>query len=156
MANIVKRQKLFNDALRKNEYKIGDLVGLKIDKVDRTNVTPKVLPCKIISVQSASNDMDTYQLCTTTTVISSRFQALDLLNLSNCNFRDLRDVDSTTLPTMTFIQACKAYVSAGLITPTEVCNCNGTCSTKKCPCRTAKIQCDTKCHSSKTKPYSNV
>ncbi|CAF2139240.1 unnamed protein product [Rotaria magnacalcarata] len=119
MANIAKRQKLFNDVVHQNEYKVGDLVGLKIDKVDRTNVTPRVLPCKIISVQVASNDMDTYQLCTTTAILFSRFQVLDLLNLSKCNFRDLRDVDSTTLPTMTFIQACKAYVSAGLITPTE-------------------------------------
>jgi hypothetical protein len=64
--------------------------------------------------------MDTYQLRTTITIISARFQALDLLNLFNCNFRDLRDVDSTTLPGMTFIQACKACVSAGFITPTEV------------------------------------
>ncbi|CAF3516230.1 unnamed protein product [Rotaria sp. Silwood1] len=138
MANIVKRQKLFNNALRKHEYKVGNLVGLKIDKVDRTNVTPKILPCKIISIQSASNDMDTYQLCTTTCVISSRFQVLDLLDLSNCNFRDLREVDSTALPTMTFIQACKAYVNAGLVTPVEVCNCNGNCSTKKCSCRQQK------------------
>ena len=100
--------------------------------------------------------MDTYQLCTTTGIISSRFQRLDLLNLSDCNFRDLRDVDSTTLPTMTFIEACKEYVSARLITPIEASNCNRTCSTKKCHCRAAKIQCGTKCHSSKMKPCSNV
>ena len=98
----------------------------------------------------------TTKLCTTAYIISSRFQPLDLLDLSNCNLRDLRDVDSTTLPTMTFIQACKAYVSAGLITPTEACNCNGTCSTRKCRCRAAKIQCDTKCYSPKTKPCSNI
>jgi hypothetical protein len=67
--------------------------------------------------------MDTYHICTTTAIISSRFQALDLLDLSNCNFRDLRDVDSSTLPTMTFIQACKAYVKTNLITPTDACNC---------------------------------
>ena len=81
--------------------------------------------------------MHIYQLCTTTCTISSRFHALDLFDLSNCNFRDLRDADSTNLPTMTFIQACKAYVSVGFITPVEVCNCNGTCSAKKCPCRAA-------------------
>ncbi|CAF1146439.1 unnamed protein product [Rotaria magnacalcarata] len=112
---------------------------------------PSVLPCKIISVQVASNDMDTYQLCTTTAILFSRFKVLDLLKLSKCNFRDLRDVDSTTLPAMTFIQACKVYLSAGLITRTEACNCNGKCSTKKCRCRAAKVQCGTKCHSSKTK-----
>jgi hypothetical protein len=107
--------------------------------------------CKVISVQSASNDVNTYQVCTTTAIISSRFQGLDLLNLSKCNFRELRAVDPATLPTMTFIQACKAYVNAGLFTPTEACNCNGNCSTKKCCCRAAKVQCGTKCHSSKNK-----
>jgi hypothetical protein len=100
--------------------------------------------------------MDTYQLCTATAIISSRFQALDLLNLTNCNFRDLCDIDSTTLTIMTFIQACKAYASAGLVTPTEACKCNDTFSTKKCPCRAAKILCGTKCHPSKTKLCSNV
>ena len=80
MANIAKQEKLFHNALR-NEYKIGDLVGLKIDKVDRTNVTPKVLPCKVISVQSSADQLHTYQLCTTTCIISSWFQALDLLDL---------------------------------------------------------------------------
>ncbi len=64
-----------------------------------------------MSVQPALNDMDTYQLRKTIAIISARFQALDLLNLSNCNFRDLRDVDLTTLPRMTFIQTCKACVS---------------------------------------------
>jgi hypothetical protein len=83
--------------------------------------------------------MDTYQLRTTIAIISARFQALDLLNLSNCNFRDWHDVDSTTLPRMTFIQACKSCVSAGFITPNEAYNCNGPCSTKKCRCRAAKI-----------------
>ncbi|CAF4972200.1 unnamed protein product, partial [Rotaria socialis] len=32
MANIAKRQKIFNDVVHQNEYKVGDLVGLKIDK----------------------------------------------------------------------------------------------------------------------------
>ena len=43
MANIAKREKLFDNALHRHEYKIDDLIGLKIDKVDRTNITPKVL-----------------------------------------------------------------------------------------------------------------
>jgi hypothetical protein len=105
---------------------------------------------------STSNDVNTYQVCKTTAIISSWFQALDLLNLSNCNFHDLRAVDPTMLPSMTFIQTCKAYVNAGLVTPTEACNCNGNCSTKKYCCRAAKIQCSTKCHSSKQKFCSNI
>ena len=156
MATIAKRQKLFNDAQNGNNYKIGDLVGLKIDRVDRTNVTPKILPCKIISIKSTSDNVNTYELCTTTCIISSWIQAIDLLNLTKCNFRDLRDVDPTGLPNMTFIQACKEYVKLSLITPTKACNCNGNCSTKKCSCRAAKVPCSTKCHSMKRKSCSNA
>ncbi|CAF0877942.1 unnamed protein product [Didymodactylos carnosus] len=119
MATIAKRQKLFDDALRLQKYKVGDLVGLKIDKVDRTNVTPKVLPCKIISVQASSNGMEMYQLCTTKAILDKRFQGLDLLDLTKCDFRDLRDIDSTALPMTTFIRASKDYASAGLMTPVE-------------------------------------
>ena len=139
MTNIAKQEKLFDNALRKYEYKIGDLVGLRIDKVGRTDVTPKVLPCKVISVEPSAGQLHNYQLWTTTRIISLRFQALDLLDLSNCNYRDLRDVDSANLPTVTFTQACKTYVSIGFVTPVEVCNCSGTCSTKKCSCRGAKV-----------------
>ena len=156
MATIAKRQKLFNDAQNKNNYKIGDLVRLKIDRVDRTNVTPKVLPCKIISITSTSNSVNTYELCTTTCIISSWFQAIDLLNLIKCNFRDLRDVDPTGLPVMTFIQACKEYVKINLVTPTKACNYNGNCSTNKCCCRAAKVPCSTKCHSMKPKSCLNM
>ncbi len=31
---------------------VGDFVGLKIDKVDRTNTDPKLLPCKIIEKEA--------------------------------------------------------------------------------------------------------
>ena len=108
-----------------------------------------MLPCKVISVESSPDQLHRYQLCTTTCIISSRFQAMDLLHLSTCNFRDLRDVDSASLPTITFIQGCKTYVNTRFVTPVEVCKCSGTCSTKKCPCRGAKIQCGTECHSKK-------
>jgi len=144
MSTIAKRQKLFNDILHQHQYKVGDLVGLKIGKVDRLNVTPKVLPCKIISVQSTLNDVDIYQLCTTTAIISSRFQAQDLLDLSYCNFGDQCDIDSRDLPIMTFIQVYKAHNSAGLITPTAACNYKSTFMRKKCDCQAAKIQCGAK------------
>ena len=107
MVNIAKQEKLFDNAFRKHEYKIGDLVGLKIDKVDRTNITPKVLPCKVISIESSADQLHTYRLCTIICPISSPFQAMHLLDLSKWKFRDLREIDSANLPTMTFIQACK-------------------------------------------------
>jgi hypothetical protein len=57
--------------------------------------------------------LDTSQFCKTTC-------------MSDCDFPDLRDVDSTTLPTMMSILARKAYVSTGLMTPTKACTSSGT------------------------------
>ncbi len=94
-----------------------------IDKVDRTNTTPKILPCKVISIQSSSDNINTYCLCTTKCVISSKYYGNDLINLRKCNFSELRAIDSETLATQTFIQACKDYVNSGLNPMVEACVC---------------------------------
>lgn len=151
---VTKRPKLSSDGLHQHQYQVGDFVSLKIDKVNRSDFTSKVLPCKIISVQSKLNDATTYQLYTTTAIISSRFQAHDLLNLYNYNFRDLCNIDPKTLLIMSFIQICNPYISTELINPAVVCNCKDTCTKKKRDCEAAKIQCGTECHSSKRKRCS--
>ncbi|CAF1071405.1 unnamed protein product [Didymodactylos carnosus] len=83
------------------------------DKVDRSNVMPTVLPYKVVSIQSTTNgttDGIMYKLCTTAGVISTRYSSDDLLNLTACNFSDLRLINPSNLPQLTFIQACKEYV----------------------------------------------
>ncbi|CAF4991268.1 unnamed protein product, partial [Rotaria socialis] len=67
------------------EYKIGDLGGLIADKTDLTNITLKVLACKILSVDLATHGSHMYQLCT----------------------KNLHVVNSTILPTMTFDEVCR-------------------------------------------------
>ncbi|CAF4610674.1 unnamed protein product, partial [Didymodactylos carnosus] len=130
LKSIAKRQKIYDDALRKEQYQLGDIVGLKIDKVDRTNTTPRILPCKVVSIQSASDDTVLYKVCTLTGVLSVAFSIHDLLDLSKCNFADLRAVDYKCLPVVTFIQACKGYASTGGNTIAEACNCKRDCATK--------------------------
>ncbi|CAF1545738.1 unnamed protein product [Didymodactylos carnosus] len=82
MKTIAKRQRLYDDAQKLRQYQIGDLAGLKIHEVDRTNTTPKLLPCKVISIQSSSDNMHTYRLCTTKCVLSSRYGVNDLKDLT--------------------------------------------------------------------------
>ena len=134
---------------------MGDLVGLKIDKVDRANTTPKILSCKVISIESSNDNATTYRLCTTKCILSSKYCGLDLIDLTKCNFAELRSIDSQKLPTQTFIQACKAYVSKGIDPVVDTCTCDGNCATKKCPCKVAKVQCGSKCYPSKKKLCSN-
>ena len=155
MQSISKRQQRYNGKIKLSQYHVGDLVGLKIDKVDRTNTTPKILPCKVISIESLSANATTYRLCTTKCILSSKYCGLDLIDLTKCNFAELRSIDSQTLPTETFIQACKTYVSKGTDLVAYACTCDGNCATKNCPCKAAKVQCGSKCHPGKKKPCSN-
>ncbi|CAF1430049.1 unnamed protein product, partial [Didymodactylos carnosus] len=151
-----KRQRIYDESHRLKEYKVGDIVGLKIAKVDHLSVTPTVLPCKVISIQSTTNDTTDgiimYKLCTTAGVISTRYTNEDLLNLAACNFSDLRLIDPGNLPQLTFIQACKEYANLG----TSSCNCKSTCSTKTCPCKSKGVLCCTKCHPKKKCRCLNV
>ncbi|CAF3972471.1 unnamed protein product [Didymodactylos carnosus] len=158
LKTIEKRQKLYDAATQRSAYVIGDLVGLKIDRVDRTNVTAKILPCKIMSIQISSNDTNMYRLCTKTCILSTSYQIQDLSDFTKCNFNDLRTVDPSTLPTKTFIQACQEYmcISSGVDMAAEACHCKGQCATKHCPCKAKKVKCGTKCHRSKKKVCSNV
>jgi hypothetical protein len=55
--------------------------------------------------------MNTYRLCTTKFVLSSGYGIHDIMDLTKCNFPELRAVDSQTLPRQTFIQACKVVLT---------------------------------------------
>ncbi|CAF4603140.1 unnamed protein product, partial [Didymodactylos carnosus] len=66
LKTIEKRQKLYDAATQRSAYVIGDLV-------DRTNVTAKILPCKIMSIQISSNDTNMYRLCTKTCILSTSY-----------------------------------------------------------------------------------
>jgi hypothetical protein len=68
--------------------------------------------------------------CSTATITSTSFYHCDLIDLRKYNFSELRAIDSQTLPTQTFIQACKDYVSSGFNPVVEACACNGGCATK--------------------------
>ncbi|CAF1267189.1 unnamed protein product [Rotaria sordida] len=156
MKSIAKRQKLYDNAIKKQQYELGDLVGLQVDHVDRTNTTSKILPCKVISVHSSLNDSMMYKVCTLKGVLSTVYGVRDILDLRKCDFTDLRDVDPTTLPIITFTEACKEYVTVGINPVTEACNCNGKCATKSCPCKAKHVKCCTKCHPQKKHTCANI
>jgi hypothetical protein len=162
MTSIVKRQKLYENPIRQQQqqqqqqYEEGDLVGLQVDHVDHTNTTSKILPCKVISVHSSSNDNMIYKVCTLKGVLSTLYGVQDLLDLRKSDFSDLRGVDPTTLPTITFTEACKGYVSVGINPVAEACNCNGKCATKYCPCKAKLFKCSTKCHPKKKHACANI
>jgi hypothetical protein len=119
LKSVPKRQKLYDNVViqqqQQQQYQLGDLVGLQIDddrSVNRTNKTPLILPCKVISIQSSSNHSTMYKLCTLKGILSTLYSVQDLFDLTKYDFPNLRTVDSAALPTIAFIQACDEYVAA--------------------------------------------
>ena len=146
---IAKRQKLYDNAIKQQQYAVGDLVGLQVDRVDRTNTTPKILPCKVISTHSSTNDLIMYKLCTLKGILSASYGVEALLDLRKCNFTELRGVDPATLPTIAFTQACKEYMSVETDLLAGACQCAGKCATKSSPCKAKDVKCCSKCHPKK-------
>ena len=71
-----------------------------------------------------------YKLCTMKGVLPILYGVQDLVDLRKCDFANLRSIDATNLPIMTFTQACKEYISAGTNSVVEAWNCSGKCATK--------------------------
>ncbi len=116
LKSVPKRQKLYdNVVIQQQQYQLGDLVGLQIDddrSVNRTNKTPLILPCKVISIQSSLNHFTMYKLCTLKGILSTLYGVQDLFDLRKYDLPNLRTVDPVALPTIAFTQACEQYVAA--------------------------------------------
>ena len=67
---MVKRQKLYDNAIKRPQYELGDLVSSQIDRDDQINTTPKIFIFKAISSHSSSNDCVMYKLCIMKGVVS--------------------------------------------------------------------------------------
>ncbi|CAF4388668.1 unnamed protein product [Rotaria magnacalcarata] len=127
---------------RQRTYHVGDVVGLKITDVDRTDTSPTILPCKI--VDSKDQDGETlYNVATMNGIIKESFQSAVFLDLTASNFTALRILNTEFLLSISFIQACQTYTS---FKSANTCKCNGDCSTNRCQCKKKDRMCCSKCH----------
>lgn len=141
------RQQINFDAKKANRttsFSPSDTVGIHIHEVDRTNTDPKILPCKVLHVDSNHRDKS-YKLYTSGGTLRQTFKSEDLVDLRNIHFPELQDVDIDSLMEISVIQASRLHTSwASKGTP--VCTCKGNCSSVKCKCKRARVPCSTKCH----------
>ncbi|CAF4522228.1 unnamed protein product [Rotaria magnacalcarata] len=138
----------YNRGLKKQKlYQINDIVGLKIADVDRTNTSASTLPCKIIQIIE-KDDSSTmfYQVATLDGIIKELFLSIAFVDLSQTVAADLRQLITTNLPTITFIQACQLFTNYKHL---NTCKCSGSCDTNRCPCKKNGSKCCTKCHRGK-------
>ncbi|CAF0723680.1 unnamed protein product [Adineta steineri] len=135
------------DAIKQRLYQINDIVGLKIASVDRSNMAPSILPCRVIQVLANEESLNTtYKVATLYGVISNSFSSSDFTNLSQTVSAELRQLDIKTLSSISFIQACQKLTH---YKSNQVCKCVGTCDTNRCPCKKQSIKCCSKCHRGK-------
>lgn len=152
---IDRQNSMLAQSLKKRKtYQIGDIVGVKIAKVDRSNTAPSILPCKIIRIESKSdNQSKKYSLACRDGIISSAFISNDLIDLTETTSTELRDIDPSTLPHISIIQASHAYTKFRTI---DACKCMKNCGTARCPCKKRNIPCCSKCHNGKQLSCSNI
>ncbi|CAF2069909.1 unnamed protein product, partial [Rotaria magnacalcarata] len=89
-------------------FQFGDIIGLKIADVDRSNTASSILPCKIVETITKEEYINTmYKVASLNGIITNLFSASDLTDLSETISADLRQLNSNTLPVISFIQACQ-------------------------------------------------
>lgn len=134
-------------------YDVGDIVGIKIADVDRSNTAPSILPVKIIEKQIVDDSLQVrYRVTSDIGIIADTYLPTDLIDLTDTVSLKLRRIDHTVLPLVSFIQASKHFTNFRTI---SACKCNGLCDTIRCPCKSRGIVCCNKCHRGKQTSCKN-
>ena len=93
-----------NLAKRHRTYDIGDIVGLKVSDVARTNTFSTILRCKLID-KYPKNAEYMHIVATQNGIIKEHFKPTAFLDLIKANFSSLRATTINELPAITFIRA---------------------------------------------------
>ncbi|CAF4247482.1 unnamed protein product [Rotaria sordida] len=118
---------------------VGDYVGIKIDKVDRTNTDPKILP----SVVLEKRDDKKIKVACMFGIINQWWPLESVVKLSAVP-EQLVQMNKAELKEISIITASKLFVRDAVNGST--CSCKGACKTKQCACKKNNVFCSTKCH----------
>ena len=117
---------------------VGEYVGLRVDKVDRTNTDPKILPCVVIERKEEQAKL----ACVFG--ILNQWWSLDVLIGISAVPKELLEIKIDDMSEISMISASKLYVRGAV--NGVCCSCKSGCRNKQCSCRRNGIFCSTKCH----------
>jgi len=139
LSNATKKIKIHDERIKDLSFKclIGDYVGIKIDKVDRTNTDPKILPAVVLEKKD-----DKIKVACEFGIIN-QWWSLDSVVLLSTVPEGLINLQTNELKEISLITASRLYVRGGIDGVTF--SCKGSCKTKQCACRKKNISCSTKC-----------
>ena len=93
-----------NHHLSEKTYSIGDTVGIRIHKVDRTNTDSNILPCKVLEKQ-VTDSKSVYKIFSKDGILKTYYSDEDLVELRTVCFPGLNSIDPNLLLEISHIQA---------------------------------------------------
>ncbi|RHZ77819.1 hypothetical protein Glove_172g23 [Diversispora epigaea] len=134
-------KKMANQMLKKRkltDLEIGDLVRIKIPKIDRFGIDHSSLPCKIIE----KTDNQRYQLGCKYGIINVSYYIGELEALGTTTYPELDEIPSNQIS----VREAARLQSVRPVS-CSICNCKGPCNSNRCKCKKEKAKCTSRCHS---------
>ena len=128
-----------------HQFKVGDIVAVRIPRIDRASTDLHRLPC--IVVQQHGKKHFNYRLRSEYGVLNTTFPASELEVYSGLMKLDVDGWES--IPTISLREAAKTANPDNAFYGTS-CSCKKGCGGKKCSCRQVGKPCSTRCHSGRS------
>jgi hypothetical protein len=126
-----------NKKKRSNNYEVGDLVRIRIPKIDRSGVDRPTLPCKVIEITENNQCV----LGSKFGIINIYYSPGEIEPLGTIHFPELDNLPSNKIS----VREAARLQSTGPATG-AICNCKSNCNSNKCRCKKVGGNCGSRCH----------
>ena len=123
------------------KFSVGESVGLRIPRIDRTATDVHRLPCVIVKVVGKAQDM--YRLRCSSGVLHKCYRADELEPFAGSYNIPVNGWEGDVRVSLR--EAARDHAPWNTFTGNR-CSCSGSCDTRKCHCKKTGISCSSHCH----------